>query len=93
MRANVQEVNDLNVFPIPDGNTGENMYLTLKGGVDELAALEVLPIAQKADVEVVALPQGLQNAVEILAEKQAFGELVALYVRKSSAEINLEKGA
>lgn len=58
-----------------------------------LRAGAVLPIAQKADVEVVALPQGLQNAVEVLAEKQAFGELVALYVRKSSAEINLEKGA
>ena len=32
LRANLQEVNDLNVFPIPDGDTGENMYLTLQGG-------------------------------------------------------------
>lgn len=36
LQANVQEVNDLNVFPIPDGDTGENMYLTLHGGYDEL---------------------------------------------------------
>lgn len=26
------EVNDLNVFPIPDGDTGSNMLLTLRGG-------------------------------------------------------------
>ena len=55
LHVNVQEVNDLNVFPIPDGDTGENMYLTLKGGVDELAALEVSPISQKAQV----LAQGM----------------------------------
>lgn len=26
------EVNDLNVFPIPDGDTGDNMLLTVRGG-------------------------------------------------------------
>ena len=25
-------VNDLNVFPVPDGDTGDNMYMTLKAG-------------------------------------------------------------
>lgn len=33
LRANAQIVNDLNVFPIPDGDTGENMSLTITGGV------------------------------------------------------------
>lgn len=28
-----QEINELNVFPIPDGDTGENMYLTFSGGM------------------------------------------------------------
>ncbi|MBQ7335651.1 MAG: DAK2 domain-containing protein, partial [Clostridia bacterium] len=28
-----QQVNDLNVFPIPDGDTGDNMMLTVEGGV------------------------------------------------------------
>ena len=27
----VDYVNDLNVFPVPDGDTGTNMYRTLKG--------------------------------------------------------------
>ena len=29
-------VNDLNVFPVPDGDTGDNMYMTLKAGCNEL---------------------------------------------------------
>lgn len=32
LRANAQVVNDLNVFPIPDGDTGDNMSLTMEGG-------------------------------------------------------------
>ena len=34
LHANLKTVNDLNVFPIPDGDTGENMYLTMQGGLD-----------------------------------------------------------
>lgn len=32
LRANAQIVNDLNVFPIPDGDTGDNMSMTMEGG-------------------------------------------------------------
>ena len=30
--ANRQAINDLNVFPIPDGDTGDNMYMTISSG-------------------------------------------------------------
>lgn len=33
LRNNAQTVNELNVFPIPDGDTGENMARTIEGGV------------------------------------------------------------
>ena len=33
LRNNAQTVNDLNVFPIPDGDTGDNMCRTIEGGV------------------------------------------------------------
>lgn len=36
LHKNVKEVNELNVFPIPDGDTGDNMYLTIKGGLDAI---------------------------------------------------------
>ena len=32
LEANRQTINDLNVFPIPDGDTGDNMHMTLCGG-------------------------------------------------------------
>ena len=34
-----QEINDLNVFPVADGDTGDNMALTLRAVVEELARL------------------------------------------------------
>ncbi|HXA27237.1 MAG TPA: DAK2 domain-containing protein [Candidatus Angelobacter sp.] len=35
LQANQEVVNDLNVFPVPDGDTGSNMYLTLRSAVED----------------------------------------------------------
>ena len=40
LRNNAQTVNELNVFPIPDGDTGENMARTIEGGITALAAVD-----------------------------------------------------
>ena len=37
LRANQQLVNSLNVFPVPDGDTGTNMVLTMQAAYDEIA--------------------------------------------------------
>src|ERR1051326_7578250 len=37
--ANAERVNALNVFPVPDGDTGTNMSMTLQAAVDGLQAL------------------------------------------------------
>src|SRR5437773_6869807 len=34
-----QEVNDLNVFPVPDGDTGDNMAMTLRAVLEEIDTL------------------------------------------------------
>lgn len=39
LRTNQQAVNALNVFPVPDGDTGTNMVLTMQSAVDEIADL------------------------------------------------------
>lgn len=36
LKNNCQSINDLNVFPVPDGDTGSNMKMTLEGGVKEI---------------------------------------------------------
>jgi DAK2 domain fusion protein YloV len=35
LQANQEQINDLNVFPVPDGDTGSNMFLTLRGALEE----------------------------------------------------------
>jgi DAK2 domain fusion protein YloV len=37
LRTNQQTVNSLNVFPVPDGDTGTNMVLTMQAAYDEVA--------------------------------------------------------
>ena len=36
LKANYEEVDSLNVFPVPDGDTGTNMLRTISGGVSAL---------------------------------------------------------
>ncbi|MBP5312458.1 MAG: DAK2 domain-containing protein [Clostridia bacterium] len=38
LNRNRAVVNDLNVFPIPDGDTGDNMFMTIESGVDSIGA-------------------------------------------------------
>lgn len=40
LQLHCDEVNDLNVFPIPDGDTGSNMYLTIQGGANTECSVE-----------------------------------------------------
>lgn len=47
-KRHIKEVNDLNVFPIPDGDTGDNMYMTLSGGIKEIIKIESNSISDVA---------------------------------------------
>ena len=40
LQSKVEEINQLNVFPIPDGDTGDNMLLTMLGGAEAVGAEE-----------------------------------------------------
>lgn len=37
LRLNIEEVDSLNVFPVPDGDTGTNMSRTIEGGISAVA--------------------------------------------------------
>ena len=39
LRCHADEVNQLNVFPVPDGDTGDNMRMTIEGGVSALEGM------------------------------------------------------
>lgn len=40
LNKHCKEINDLNVFPVPDGDTGFNMVETMKGGVTKINNIE-----------------------------------------------------
>ena len=48
LKANIKIVNDLNVFPIPDGDTGDNMFITISGGLGGLKAVKENSLHKKA---------------------------------------------
>ena len=50
LKANVDIVNDMNVFPIPDGDTGENMSRTIEGGVRSLKGHEDASLDEAAEL-------------------------------------------
>ena len=41
LEANKERINELNVFPVPDGDTGTNMTMTILSAVREVNAVEV----------------------------------------------------
>ncbi|SFL47526.1 hypothetical protein SAMN03159341_106245 [Paenibacillus sp. 1_12] len=55
LRQNAEQVNALNVFPVPDGDTGTNMNLTFQSGVEELRRRPSSHIGKAAE----ALAKGL----------------------------------
>jgi hypothetical protein len=49
LRTNQESVNALNVFPVPDGDTGTNMVLTMQAAVNEIEAMENESLAKMAE--------------------------------------------
>ena len=61
LHANVQAINDLNVFPVPDGDTGTNMALTMDKAATELKKKEFDTIAAATDCVASALLRGARG--------------------------------
>ena len=56
-----QAINDLNVFPVPDGDTGTNMSLTIQTAAQELKKIEPVTVDQAASVTASALLRGARG--------------------------------
>ena len=46
LRHNADEVNKLNVFPVPDGDTGDNMRMTIESGIKAVENLDTDDLAE-----------------------------------------------
>ena len=56
-----QAINDLNVLPVPDGDTGTNMSLTIQTAAQELKKIEPATVDQAASVTASALLRGARG--------------------------------
>ncbi|PKN97398.1 MAG: dihydroxyacetone kinase [Chloroflexi bacterium HGW-Chloroflexi-4] len=69
LKANQQIVNSLNVFPVPDGDTGTNMLLTMQAAFNEVAASTETNIGKMAkDIAQGALMGARGNSGVILSQ-------------------------
>ncbi len=61
LQADKQAINDLNVFPVPDGDTGTNMSLTISSAVTALADVKSLTVGEVAAKNASALLRGARG--------------------------------
>jgi uncharacterized protein len=83
LEARRQEVNDLNVFPVADGDTGDNMAMTMRAVLDELDRMNGEPIdviGRDAIVHAVA-------RAALLGARGNSGVILSQIVRGAAAEL------
>ncbi len=61
LEANKQHINDLNVFPVPDGDTGTNMSMTMGAGAAELRRKKPVGVGEVAKCAADALLRGARG--------------------------------
>ena len=61
LHANIQAINELNVFPVPDGDTGTNMGLTLNNAATELRKRSFDSVADASSCVSSALLRGARG--------------------------------
>ena len=84
IEINKQGLNDLNVFPVPDGDTGTNMSMTINAAASDLRKAEDPDLGQAAKIAASAMLRGARgNSGVILSllfrgiSKKLKGETVA----------------
>ena len=61
LEENKQKINELNVFPVPDGDTGTNMSLTMNSAAIELGRKQTDTVGAVADCAASALLRGARG--------------------------------
>ncbi|AIQ12685.1 DAK2 domain-containing protein [Paenibacillus durus] len=88
LQQHAEHVNSLNVFPVPDGDTGTNMNLTMTAGVGELGKNHSASIGQCSSVLSKGLLMGARgNSGVILSQLfRGFGRSAAAYEELNSQQ-------
>ena len=88
LEARRQEVNDLNVFPVADGDTGDNMAMTMRAVMEELDRLDGLDVDEVGRTELV---QALARAA-LMGARGNSGVILSQIVRGAAEELASRPG-
>jgi len=88
LEARRQEVNDLNVFPVADGDTGDNMAMTMRAVMEELDRLDGLEVDEVGRTELV---QALARAA-LMGARGNSGVILSQIVRGAAEELASRPG-
>src|SRR6185369_11010074 len=92
LEARRQEVNDLNVFPVADGDTGDNMAMTLRAVLEELDRVDSEGIDGNGDdVGRTELVQTLARAA-LMGARGNSGVILSQVVRGAAEELSSRPG-
>ncbi len=83
-----QEVNDLNVFPVADGDTGDNMAMTMRAVMEELDRLDGQDVDEIGRTELV---QALARAA-LMGARGNSGVILSQIVRGAAEELASRPG-
>jgi len=83
-----QEVNDLNVFPVADGDTGDNMAMTMRAVMEELDRLDGLEVDEVGRTQLV---QALARAA-LMGARGNSGVILSQIVRGAAEELASRPG-
>jgi DAK2 domain fusion protein YloV len=88
LEARRQEVNDLNVFPVADGDTGDNMAMTMRAVMEELDRLDGLEVDEVGRTQLV---QALARAA-LMGARGNSGVILSQIVRGAAEELSSRPG-
>ncbi len=88
LEARRQEVNDLNVFPVADGDTGDNMAMTMRAVMEELDRLDGLEVDEVGRTKLV---QALARAA-LMGARGNSGVILSQIVRGAAEELASRPG-
>jgi hypothetical protein len=88
LEARRQEVNDLNVFPVADGDTGDNMAMTLRAVMEELDRLDGQSVDEVGRTQLV---QALARAA-LMGARGNSGVILSQIVRGAAEELASRPG-
>ncbi len=83
-----EEVNDLNVFPVADGDTGDNMAMTMRAVMEELDRLDGLEVDEVGRTQLV---QALARAA-LMGARGNSGVILSQIVRGAAEELASRPG-